>query len=134
METFRKKLLRVHGTLAIVLGVALTINSSLGTFWGIGIFKFLQQNPFGLVGLFQAYLLMSVIGFVLLFGSRYERTKNFHIVGALAHCPPLAANFIFFGLFSEMGMGWVSLIGSTVHCIFISLESFAAFYKKQSTN
>ena len=132
MKNFRKQLLRVHGTLAIVLGIALTVNSTLGTFLGIGTFKFLQQNPFGLVGLFQAYLLIAVIGFALWVGSYLENTKKFHIIGALAHCPPLAANIMFFGMFSEMGMAWASIAGSSLHCVFISLESFAAFYKSSS--
>jgi hypothetical protein len=132
MKNFRVKLLRVHGTLAIVMGIALTVNCSLETFAGIGSFKFLQQNPMGMVGLMQAYLLLAMIGFVLWTGSYLENTQKFHIIGALAYCPPLAANIIFFGMFTEMGMAWASLAGSTFHIIFISLESFAAFYKLSS--
>lgn len=58
----RKRIQRIHGTILILIGMAFTINSTIGTYLGIGNFSFLQENEFALVGLFQAYLLMAIIG------------------------------------------------------------------------
>ena len=105
MEKTRKIILRVHGTLLLLVGVALTVNSTLGAYRGIGILKFLQENEFGLVGLFQAYLLMAILGIALWLGSVGADRKKWHAVGALAHLPPLAANIMFRNLFVEIGLG-----------------------------
>ncbi len=75
----RKKILRIHGSILILIGIALTVNSTLGTYLGIGKFSFLQNNEFALVGLFQAYLLMSIIGVALWIGSTSSEVRKFHI-------------------------------------------------------
>ena len=134
MNKKRKIILRIHGTIIIFLGVALTINSTLGTYKGIGPFDFLSETPFVLVGLFQAYLLMALIGLTLWIGSYQDNPRKWHAVGALAHIPPLAANIMFYDTFLELEMQWASYIGSTIHCIFILVESVAFAYKGRAEN
>ncbi len=124
-EETRKKILRIHGSILILIGIALTVNSTLGTYLGIGKFSFLQDNEFALVGLFQAYLLMSIIGVALWIGSTSTRVRKFHVIGALAHLPPLAANIMFWHLFSEMGMTTLAIIATIFHCLFICIETLA---------
>jgi len=124
-EETRKKILRIHGSILILIGVALTVKSTIGTYIGVGLFSFLQDNEFALVGLFQAYLLMAIIGISLWLGSASKGIRKFHIIGALAHCPPLAAIITFWHLFSNMGMTTVAAIGTTFHCLFICIETFA---------
>ena len=121
----RKKILRIYGSILILICIALTVNSTIGTYLGVGKFSFLQNNEFALVGLFQAYLLMSIIGIALWIGSTSSEVRKFHIIGALAHFPPLAANIIFWHLFAELGLTTLAIIGITFHCLFICIETIA---------
>ena len=124
-EKTRKKILRIHGSILIVIGIALTVNAVIGTYLGVGKFSFLMDNEFALVGLFQAYLLMAIIGVSLWIGTTSAGIRKFHIIGVLAHFPPLAANIMFWHLFSGMGMTTLSIIGTTFHCLFICIETVA---------
>ncbi len=124
-EETRKKILRIHGSILIVIGIALTVNATIGTYLGVGKFSFLKDNEFALVGLFQAYLLMAIIGVSLWIGTTSAGIRKFHIIGALAHFPPLAANIMFWHLFSGMGMTTLATIGTTFHCLFICIETVA---------
>lgn len=124
-EETRKKVLRIHGSILIVIGIALAANATIGTYLGVGNFSFLKDNEFALVGLFQAYLLMAIIGVSLWIGSTSTGIRKFHIIGALAHFPPLAANIMFWHLFLGMGMTTLAAIGTTFHCLFICIETIA---------
>jgi len=124
-EGTRKKILRIHGSILILIGIALTVNSTIGTYLGIGKFSFLQDNEFALVGLFQAYLLMAIIGVALWIGTTTTGIRKFHIIGVLAHFPPLAANIMFWHLFSAMAMTTLATIGTIFHCLFICIETVA---------
>ena len=124
-EETRKKVLRIHGSILILIGIALTINSTIGTYVGVGIFSFLQDNEFALVGLFQAYLLMAIIGVALWLGTLNEGLRKWHIIGALAHIPPMAANIMFWHLFSGMGMTTPAIIAMVIHGLFITTETIA---------
>jgi len=124
-EETRKKILRIHGSIIIVIGIALTVNATTGTYLGVGKFSFLKDNELALVGLFQAYLLMAIIGVSLWIGTTSAGIRKFHIIGALAHFPPLAANIMFWHLFSDMGMTTFAIIGTTFHCLFICIETVA---------
>ena len=105
MKNAGKMFLQIHGTLLLIAGFVMTIIASLGMFKGIGVMNLLQGNPMALVGLMQAYLLMSIIGLVLWFGATQYKRK-WHIIGAIAHFPQLLANIIFWD-FSEKS-GWVT--------------------------
>ena len=52
-EETRKNILRIHGSILIVIGIALTVNATIGTYLGVGKFNFLKDNELALVGLFQ---------------------------------------------------------------------------------
>ena len=56
-----------------------------------------------LVRLIQAYLLMTIIA-VLRHGAGQADTKKWHIVGALAHGPPLMAAFSFIEFIASIEM------------------------------
>ncbi len=124
-EETRKKILRIHGSILILIGLALTINSTAGTYLGVGKFSFLQGNEIALVGMFQAYLLIAIIGVALWIGAGSEGIRKFHIIGALAHFPPLVANIMFWHLFSGLGMTTLATIGTTFHCLFLGIETVA---------
>jgi len=51
--------------------------------------------------------------------------RKLHIIGAAAHLPPLAANIMFWHLFSGMSMTTLATIGTIFHCLFIGIETVA---------
>ena len=100
----------------------------MGWMIGTGLFGFMHQNPMVWVGLIQAYLLMTIIAVLLILGAGQANTRKWHIVGALAHGPPLIAAFSSLDVFASMGMFGIVWIPITFHIVFLSLETFAALY------
>ncbi len=125
----RKRILRVHGTILVLLGLGLTTNATIGTFRGIGVFHFLQENHLAMVGLSQAYLLMAIIGAVLWLGSVEQNVRKWHAIGAVAHAPPLAMLITFWNLFGELNMVSVAVIAAIIHSVFLCVESTALLYR-----
>ncbi|MBO0695781.1 MAG: hypothetical protein J2P56_06730 [Verrucomicrobia bacterium] len=97
---------------------------------GIGPFRFMQ-NPTVLVGLIQAYLLITIIAVLLILGAGQRNTRKWHVVGALAHGPPLIAAFSSLDVFASMGVLGIIWLPITFHIVFLSLETFAAFCSEQ---
>ena len=130
-DLIRRRILRVHGTFLFFLTVAATINTMVGWSSGKGLYALWHEQQFAAVGLFQAYLLMFVVGIVLWVGSTQQNDLwKWDLIGLLAHLPPLATNFIFAGLFASYGFQSTSLVSITLHVIWISVESFAILYKR----
>ena len=131
-DLFRRRVLRVHGSFLIVLTIINTILTMIGWASGKGPFALWQEEQFAPVGLFQAYLIMFVIGIALWFGSNLESGLwKWDLIGLLAHLPPLAVNFIFADLFASFGFQTTSVISITIHTIWISIELLAIFYQGQ---
>lgn len=131
METTRKIILKIHGTIALLAGTAFAIVSTIGMMYGVGIFKFLQQNKLGHIGLFQAYVLFALIGVVLLMGSRQENVRKWNRVGAAAHALILIVYVIHWNFFPTIEGGDFMRTGGLIfHCIFLSIESWTGFISK----
>ena len=131
METIRKRILKVHGTIALIAGSGFAIASTIGMMYGVGIFKFLQENKLGHVGLFQAYALFALIGVVLLMGSRQENVRKWNRVGAGAHALILIVYVIHWNFFLSIEGGEFMRTGGLIfHCIFLSIETWAGFISK----
>jgi hypothetical protein len=128
IATFRICLLWAHGTILTLVALGSAAATTMGWMIGIGPFGFMQQKPLVWVGLIQAYLLMTIIAVLLILGASQANTKKWHIVGALAHGPPLIAAFSSLDLFASMGVLGVVWIPSTFHIVFLTLETFAALY------
>ncbi len=121
-----RRILRIHGSFLLVLTVINTILAMIGWGLGKGPFALWQQIPFAAVGLFQAYLIMFVIGVALWFGSYLETDLwKWDLIGLLAHLPPLAVNFIFSGLFASYHFQGTSVASLTLHAVWITVETFA---------
>ena len=131
MELIRKKILKIHGTVAIIAGTFFSIASSIGMSYGIGPLGMLQENRLGHVGLMQAYMLFALIGVVLLMGSRQENVKNWNRIGAFAHALILIVYIIHWNFFPTIENGEFMRIGGLVfHLTFLSMESWAGFILK----
>jgi predicted Abi (CAAX) family protease len=126
IATFRRRLLRIHGTILMLVALVSAVATTIGWMTGTGLFGFMQQNPMVWVGLIQAYLLMTIIAILLVIGSGQANTRKWHVVGALAHCPPLIAAFSSLDVFASMGVGGIVWVPITFHIVFFSLETFAA--------
>jgi hypothetical protein len=129
IATFRRRLLRIHGTILTLVALGSAAATTIGWMIGIGPFGFMQQNPMVWVGLIQAYLLMTIIAVLLILGAGLPNTKKWHIVGALAHGPPLIAAFSSLDVFAAMGMFGIIRVPISFHVTFLSLETFAALYR-----
>lgn len=123
----RNNVLLVHGIFLLIVTAMNTIASLIGLKTGEGMFSFVKAIPMAEVGLFQAYLLMMVIGIVLLLNVKSENSWKYDLIGVLAHLIPLAALFSFQGLVKEvMGMK-IFLASSLIHIPWIVIESITAY-------
>ena len=132
-DLIRRRILRTDGTFLLVLTVVNTILAMVGWATGKGPFALWQEIPFAAAELFQAYLIMFVIGIALWFGSSLESDLwKWDLIGLLAHLPPLAVNFIFADLFASYHFQNTSVFSTVLHTIWIFVELFAILYTGQS--
>jgi len=135
VDMIRHRILRIHGTFLFLLTIAATVNTMVGWSLGTGPYALWHEQQFAAAGLFQAYLLMFVIGIALWFGSGQEQGLwKWDLIAILAHLPPLSVNFIFADLFASYGFQSISAISTALHTIWIVVESFAILYKDRSVS
>ncbi|WP_291143914.1 hypothetical protein [Flavobacterium sp. UBA7680] len=132
METIRKNLLRIHGVLLILIGISAAINTTVGVHFNRGLYHFLYTNKLAFIGLFQAYLLVVLIGIVLWLGSQKKNRKKWNRIGCLFHFFILILYVqywdFFISLYEEEN---TTLINFTFHLTFFSLELWAGFAKSK---
>jgi hypothetical protein len=112
VATFRRRLLRIHDTILMLVALGSAVATTVGWMTGTGPFGFMQQNPMVWVGLIQAYLLMTIIAVLLVLGSGQVNARKWNVVGALAHCPPLIA-----ALSSLDGRASIAAVHSDAVCV-----------------
>src|ERR1700704_3720124 len=128
IATFRRRLLRIHGTILILVALGSAVAITNGWATGTGPFGFMQQNPMVWVGLIQAYLLMTIIAVLLVLGSGDANARKWNVVGALAHCPPLIAALSSLDVFASMGTLGIVRVAIAFHIVWFCLETIAALY------
>jgi hypothetical protein len=126
IATFRRRLLRIHGTILTVVALASAVATTIGRVTGAGPFGFMRQDPMIWVGLIQAYLLMAIIAALLVLGSREANTRRWNAVGALAHCAPLIAALSSLHVFESMGALGTVRVAIAFHGLWLCLEAGAA--------
>src|SRR3977135_4249810 len=132
IATFRRWLLRIHGTILALVALGSAVATTVGWMTGTGLFGFMRQNPMVWVGLIQAYLLMTIIAVLLVLGSAQANPRKWNIVGALAHCAPLIAALSSLNVFESMGALGIVRVAIAFHFIWLFLETFAALYPDRS--
>src|SRR3954471_17581928 len=130
--TFRRWLLRIHGTILALVALGSALATTIGWMTGAGPFGFMRQNPMVWVGLIQAYLLMTIIAVLLILGAGQANARKWNVVGALAHCPPLIAALSSLDVFRAMGALGLVRVAIAFHFVWLCLESFAALYPDPS--
>jgi hypothetical protein len=132
IATFRRWLLRIHGTVLALVALASAVATTIGRITGTGPFGFMQQNPMVWVGLIQAYLLMAIIAALLVLGSGEANPRKWNVVGALAHCVPLIAALSSLRVFESMGaLGFVR-VAIAFHVVWLCLEASAALIRSRA--
>ena len=132
IATFRRRLLRIHGTVLVLVAVVSAVATTVGWRTGSGPFGFMQQNPMVWVGLIQAYLLMTIIAVLLVLGSGHANARKWNVVGALAHCAPLVAALSSLEVFKGMGaLGFVK-VAIAFHLFWFGLETLGALLPGKS--
>jgi hypothetical protein len=79
---FRRRLLRMHGTLLTLVALGSAAATTYGWIAGEGPFGFMHGNPMVWVMAIQAYLLMAIIAVLLILGSNKADARKWNIVGA----------------------------------------------------
>src|SRR6195256_6105379 len=132
IATFRRWLLRIHGTILMLVAMGSAVATTVGRMTGTGLFGFMQQNPMVWVGLIQAYLLMTIIAVLLVLGSGQMNARKWNVVGALAHCAPLIAALSSLDVFESMGALGIVRVAIAFHFLWLGLETIAALYPDRS--
>lgn len=131
-DLIRRLVLRIHGTFLLILTPIMTTIAMVGWALGKGPFALWHDIQFATPGLFQAYLLMFIVGVVLWIGSYQESgLRKWNVIGLLAHLPPLAVDFIFIKLFLAYHFQGDAIFSVTLHTVWILIESFAILYTGQ---
>jgi hypothetical protein len=125
----RTNVTRIHATCLFVITIATTTASTLG--WkGRGPLDVLASQPYGYVGLFQAYFLMFLLALVCLIGATRWPSRLWNAALLVAHLAPLSiiviANDVFVSTNSQRTAYTVALL---VHIPLILLEAFALLWK-----
>jgi hypothetical protein len=125
----RTNVTRVHAICLFVITIAATTGLTLG--WkGRGPLDVLARQPFGYVGLFQAYFLMFLLALVCLIGATRWPSRLWNAALLVAHLAPLSiiviANDVFVSTNSQRMAYTVALL---VHVPLILLETVALLWK-----
>jgi hypothetical protein len=125
----RTTITRIHAICLFIITIATTVASTLG--WkGRGPLDVLASQPYGYVGLFQAYFLMFLLALVCLVGATRWPSRLWNGALLVAHLAPLTiiviANDVFVSTGSEP-MAYV--VALTVHIPLMLLEAFALLWK-----
>jgi len=135
MKNSKKNIvLMIHGIFLLIVTAINTIVSLLGFQTGKGIFAFIKDIPMAEVGLFQAYLLMMLIGGVLLMNVKSEHSWRYDILGALAHLIPLSALLLFQDIVKEIMGIRIFIASALIHVPWIVIESTTAFVQFKKSN
>jgi hypothetical protein len=129
IATFRRRLLRIHGTILTLVALVNAVVTTVGRVTGAGQFGFMRRDPMVWVGLIQAYLLMAIIAVLLVVGSRDANPRKWNVVGALAHCAPLIAALSSLYVFESMGALGIVRVAIAFHILWLCLEATAALIR-----
>ena len=128
MDATRRRILTVHGSILLPLGLANALLSTLGTFRGVGPMSYLAGQPLLHIGLLQAYLLAALLGAVLLLGARQPRPVVFDWIGALTHLAILTVYVLHWDAFPNVAPGFENVRAfGLVHLALAILEAWAIF-------
>ena len=125
----RTNVTRFHATCLFVVTIASTIASTIG--WkGRGPLDILASQPFGYIGLYQAYFLMFLLALVSLIGATRWPSRLWNVTLLVAHFAPLSIIVIAYDVFVSLGQTRLAFtVAALVHIPLVLLEVFALLWK-----
>ena len=126
MTTIRRTISRIHAVMLMLASLSALAISSAGYVAGVGVYHFLRDNPIGYGGLYQAYLLMFIIALILWLGVTQADALRWHLIGLLAHLPPLTILILLWSDFAALGGVATAVVSLTFHTLWIVAEAIAA--------
>jgi hypothetical protein len=125
----RTNVTRFHAICLFVITIATTIGSTMG--WqGRGPLDLLASQPFGYIGLYQAYFLMFLLALVSLIGATRWPSRLWNVALLVAHFAPLSIIVIANDVFVTTGTTTMAYtVAMLVHIPLVLLEVFALLWK-----
>jgi len=125
----RTNVTRAHAICLFVITFVATVASTLG--WkGRGPLDVLASQPYGYVGLFQAYFLMFLLALVCLIGATRWPSRLWNAALLVAHLAPVVIIIVANDVFVSTGSQWMAyVVALAVHIPLMLLESFALLWK-----
>jgi hypothetical protein len=125
----RTNVTRFHAICLFVITIASTVASTVG--WkGHGPLDILASQPFGYIGLFQAYFLMFLLALVSLIGATRWPSRLWNATLLVAHFAPLSIIVIANDVFVSTGTTSTAYtVALLVHIPLVLLEVFALLWK-----
>jgi hypothetical protein len=125
----RTTVTRFHAVCLFVITIATTTASTIG--WqGHGPLDLLARQPFGYVGLYQAYFLMFLLALVSLIGATRWPSRLWNAALLVAHLAPLSIIVIANDVFVSTDTRTMAyLVALTIHIPLMLLEAFALLWK-----
>jgi hypothetical protein len=124
-QIMRRRVLRLHGTALLVVGLASSVMSTVGWLKGVGPSGFLQANELAHAGLIQAYLLAALGGGVLWVGSFDERLLKWNLVGIGVHLAILTTYAMHWQFFGDFAPGLRNAVFFHLGCVSVELFAIA---------
>jgi len=126
MTTIRRTISRIHAVMLMLASLSALAIASAGYVGGVGVYHFLRDNPVGYGGLYQAYLLMVIIALIVWLGATQADALRWHLIGLLAHLPPLTILILLWSTFAALGGVATAVVSLTFHTLWIVVEAIAA--------
>jgi hypothetical protein len=124
----RTTVARIHAICLFIITIGATIGTTMG--WqGYGPFDLLASQPWGYIGLYQAYMLMFLLALVALIGTKRWPSRMWNAVLLAAHLAPVSIIVIANDVLVSTGTrGMAYLVALTVHIPLMSAEIFALLW------
>jgi hypothetical protein len=125
----RTNVTRFHAICLFVITIATTIGSTMG--WqGRGPLDLLASQPFGYIGLYQAYFFRFLLALVSLIGATRWPSRLWNVALLVAHFAPLSIIVIANDVFVTTGTTTMAYtVAMLVHIPLVLLEVFALLWK-----
>ena len=121
-------IVRFHASALILIALLALTMASIGWHGG-GPFQILAAQPWGYIGLYQAYLLMVVIATISWVGSLRWGGRLWNALLLFAEMVPMSIILIAASVFAATGQQDKVLLGTMIHVPMITLEIVALLWK-----
>lgn len=119
---------RFHASELIITALLALTMATLGR-QGWGPFNILAAQPWGYIGLYQAYVLMLFIATIAWIGSLRWDTRLWNVLLMLAEMVPISILFIAAPVFAATGEQNTALLAMAIHIPMALLEGVALLWK-----